>query len=120
MAEDQHGRNKDLVFRFPARYVFAIDELRFHLTPADSQPNLDLSPYVPPSIRSMTVLALCNHKGGTGKTTSAIHLAAALGLSGYRVLVIDDNATNRLILHETLSRIIPTGKVIRIPFHRVP
>ncbi len=37
----------------------------------------------------MTVLALCNHKGGTGKTTSAIHLAAALGLSGYRVLVID-------------------------------
>lgn len=37
----------------------------------------------------MTVLALCNHKGGTGKTTSAIHLAAALGLSGFRVLVID-------------------------------
>lgn len=37
----------------------------------------------------MTVLALCNHKGGTGKTTSAIHFAAALGLSGYRVLVID-------------------------------
>ena len=37
----------------------------------------------------MIVLALCNHKGGTGKTTSAIHLAAALGLSGYRVLAID-------------------------------
>ncbi len=37
----------------------------------------------------MIVLALCNHKGGTGKTTSAIHLAAALGLSGYRVLIID-------------------------------
>jgi len=37
----------------------------------------------------MTVLAICNHKGGTGKTTSAIHFAAALGLSGYRTLVID-------------------------------
>ncbi len=37
----------------------------------------------------MIVLSVCNHKGGTGKTTSAIHFASALGLSGYRVLVID-------------------------------
>ena len=37
----------------------------------------------------MTVLSVCNHKGGTGKTTTAIHVAAALGLSGKRVLVID-------------------------------
>lgn len=37
----------------------------------------------------MIVLTVCNHKGGTGKTTSAVHVAAALGLSGYRVLVID-------------------------------
>lgn len=37
----------------------------------------------------MIVLSICNHKGGTGKTTSAIHLAAALGLSGWRTLVID-------------------------------
>jgi chromosome partitioning protein len=37
----------------------------------------------------MFVLSVCNHKGGTGKTTSAIHLAAALGLSGWRTLVID-------------------------------
>jgi len=37
----------------------------------------------------MIVLSVCNHKGGTGKTTSVIHLAAALGLSGRRVLVLD-------------------------------
>ena len=37
----------------------------------------------------MIVLTLCNHKGGTGKTTSAVHLAAALGLSGRRTLLVD-------------------------------
>lgn len=37
----------------------------------------------------MITIALCNHKGGTGKTTTALHLAAALGLSGQRTLVID-------------------------------
>lgn len=37
----------------------------------------------------MITLTVCNHKGGTGKTTSVIHIAAALGLSGHRTLVID-------------------------------
>lgn len=37
----------------------------------------------------MPVLSICNHKGGTGKTTSAIHLAAAYGASGSRILLID-------------------------------
>lgn len=37
----------------------------------------------------MIVLSVCNHKGGTGKTTTAIHVAAALGLSGWHPLVID-------------------------------
>ena len=37
----------------------------------------------------MSVVAICNHKGGTGKTTSAVHVAAALGLSGLDPLVID-------------------------------
>lgn len=37
----------------------------------------------------MPVLTICNHKGGTGKTTSSIHLAAALGRQGRRVLVVD-------------------------------
>lgn len=37
----------------------------------------------------MIVFAVCNHKGGTGKTTTVLHLAAALGLSGRRTLAID-------------------------------
>ncbi|MEM6287631.1 MAG: ParA family protein [Bacteroidota bacterium] len=37
----------------------------------------------------MSVLTICNHKGGTGKTTSSIHLAAAFGVRGHRVLVVD-------------------------------
>ncbi len=37
----------------------------------------------------MINIAVCNHKGGTGKTTSVIHIAAALGLTGRRTLVID-------------------------------
>lgn len=37
----------------------------------------------------MSVLTVCNHKGGTGKTTTSIHLAAAFALAGRRVLVVD-------------------------------
>ena len=37
----------------------------------------------------MPVLTVCNHKGGTGKTTTSVHLAAALGHAGHRVLVVD-------------------------------
>jgi len=37
----------------------------------------------------MLPLAVCNHKGGTGKTTSVAHIAAALGLSGHQTLVVD-------------------------------
>lgn len=35
------------------------------------------------------VIGVGNQKGGVGKTTNTVHLAAALGLKGYRSLVID-------------------------------
>lgn len=37
----------------------------------------------------MRVVTIANEKGGVGKTTTAVHMAAALGLAGHRVLVID-------------------------------
>lgn len=37
----------------------------------------------------MPVLTICNHKGGTGKTTTSIHVAVALAREGRRVLAVD-------------------------------
>ena len=48
---------------------------------------MDLDDLPRPAFRRM--FSVANQKGGVGKTTSAVNLAAALGLYGMRVLVVD-------------------------------
>jgi chromosome partitioning protein len=63
-------------------------ELRFYL---DRHGRADYKRYVPhrrPG-ESLQIISIVNFKGGSGKTTTAAHLAQHLALTGHRVLAID-------------------------------
>lgn len=69
------------------------------------------------------VIALSIQKGGSGKTTSAINLGAALAADGYKVLLVDADGQYNLTLglglydpqrKETIYEAL-TGKIDRLP-----
>jgi chromosome partitioning protein len=80
----------------------------------------------PPRFHRAYVLSIANQKGGVGKTTTAVSLAAALSEMDCRVLLIDfdpqGNATSGLgmrdeakapTIYEALSELAPLSEVLR-------
>jgi chromosome partitioning protein len=65
-----------------------MSELRHYL---DRHGRADFKKYVPQrrSEEPLQVISIVNFKGGSGKTTTAAHLAQHLALTGHRVLAID-------------------------------
>jgi chromosome partitioning protein len=55
-------------------------------------------------------IVFANEKGGTGKSTTAVHVAVALAATGHRVAAIDlDHRQKTLTRYVTLSNLTPAG-----------
>ncbi|MEO8684776.1 MAG: plasmid partitioning protein RepA [Devosia sp.] len=73
------------------RRTYTADQMFELRTYLDRHGRADFKNYVPHrrSGEALQVLSVVNFKGGSGKTTSAAHLAQHLALTGHRVLAID-------------------------------
>ena len=81
------------------------------IPPAPRAPVIQLGSGAPNATRSTPqVLAVFNHKGGTGKTTTAVTIAAGLAANGRRVLLVDTDGQGNVAASFGL-------KVVRSLYH---
>lgn len=66
------------------------------------------------------ILALINNKGGVGKTTSAVNLAAALAASGQRILLVDLDSQGAASLSCGLRRAELNPSIADVLLHSHP
>lgn len=72
----------------------------------------------------MRIIAIANHKGGVGKTTSVMNIGAALAQRGKRVLLVDLDAqanltTSMLGIEPNISIYHSFTKVEALPVHKI-
>ncbi|MHC4341620.1 MAG: ParA family protein, partial [Planctomycetota bacterium] len=68
----------------------------------------------------MRVIAVFNHKGGVGKTTSVVNLGAALARKGHRVLLIDCDPQACLTVHLGVDLENPGGSFYEVMTRDMP
>lgn len=99
--------------RWPHHKAEPAQALPAHTAPKPRPTEAPLIPQRPVevTIRPLKKIAIVNHKGGVGKTSTTVHLAGALAEMGYRVLVFDCDSQGDLSAvflreHESLPHTI--------------